>query len=121
MIVVSTVENYTYSIQVQLGVILSSDWSVTCRRSYFRHQLGVARLKPKQNAVVIYAKIMISLNFTFSITHPYVFMNESKTTCKPGARKSQAAQGSSVHGMDDCGTRSNTTLLMNLRHIVENS
>ena len=33
----------------------------------------------------------------------------------------EAAQGSSLHGMDDRHTRSNATLLMNLRHIVENS
>ena len=33
----------------------------------------------------------------------------------------EAAQGSSLHGMDDRRTRSNATLLMNLRNIVENS
>ena len=33
----------------------------------------------------------------------------------------EAAQGSSLHRMDDRRTRSNATLLMNLRHIVENS
>ena len=33
----------------------------------------------------------------------------------------EAAQGSFLHGMDDRRTRSNATLLLNLRHIVENS
>ena len=33
----------------------------------------------------------------------------------------EAAQGSSLHGMDDHRMRSNATLLMNLRHIVKNS
>ena len=31
----------------------------------------------------------------------------------------EAAQGSSLHGMDDRRTCSSATLLMNLRHIVE--
>ena len=33
----------------------------------------------------------------------------------------EAAQGSSLHGMDNHHTHSNATLLMDLHHIVENS
>ena len=46
-------------------------------------------------------------------------MNESKTSLE----HAKAAQGSflHVHGMDNRHMYSNATILMNLRHIVENS
>ena len=84
----------------------------------FCHQHAVASSKLKQNTAVTRAKIWISgLHFPVCITHP----TRSWMRVELHLDHVEAAQGSSLHGMDDRCMCSNATLLMSLRHIVENS